>query len=174
MENSLRNTMAVNRKFFLDRLMSYIFEPAVLAHKKRVDALLDIQNRNPEFNCNGFYYKGVKFHRHNLDEWLHGTACHPQLIEPLYAEGDKLVATHQKIAEDKIRVDAFLCKSLRLTMTDADVLMILPKNLHKYVETFVKQSEPTLTKEVATEFLEKNETSIQLINSRLLINVLES
>ena len=118
----------------------------------------------------GFRYKNNSYCAGGVPPYVL-TRLHAALTEKM----EKILADREELAEEERVVTHFIRKCLNQTRSYSDLVALLPKKTHQFwVHKFAQHPEEStnFSSEYLLKFHAEHEETIDLINQRVLINIL--
>ena len=119
-----------------------------------------------------FRYKGGMYNSHLLTNFM----ATPELDPRLHPQMELLYIEKKEVDIEKLTVSAYICRMMNLADSYMDIYNLLPESTHQYlnivIHRFINGSLPTLHLDVTTLAQESEKDAIQLINNRILTNLL--
>ena len=99
-----------------------------------------------------------------------------ELDNHLHPQMELLVKEQKEVKIEELKVSAYICRMLNLADSLIDVCNLLPESTHQYLNIIINKSIndslPTLNLARITLTQESEKDAIQLINNRILTNLL--
>lgn len=161
------------KKTVLEKIQHKLFDVVEEHYKRKFMELGYRHKADGQHPSHLFKYRGKVYNA--PAPGLHGFV--PNLYSPLVPEMKELMEeVNIHLGEDAAVINNYLINALNLCKTPGDILEILPAQVHsafsKYFQEYLENKEISLDKTELEQFKAVNELAEQLLNQRLLSNLL--